>query len=140
MFNRILKVVAPLILIASVAVAAQAQVAEVEDPGFSPTQVRPSPVIGVLGIEIADNTNHVLRIYKNSDALFRGIRVGDIILAADGHREVSPKIQKYTTGPANTEVTLTVKRGDLIWNVQVTRRPLALFQYQDRRFEQFNRK
>lgn len=68
-----------------------------------------------LGVQGDDAGLRIATVYDDSPAKKAGLKEGDVIVAADG-RSLKGRPEEASTalikGPAGTEVTLTIKRGD----------------------------
>lgn len=74
-------------------------------------------------------TNMILMPYKGFPAQLGGLRIGDEILKIDSVNVVkqeTAEISKLLKGPANTEVQVTVKRGEDTLRVDLTRKKIVI--------------
>lgn len=74
-------------------------------------------------------TNMILMPYKGFPAQVGGLRIGDQILKIDSTivvDEETAEISKLLKGPANTEVQVTVKRGQDTLRMDLTRRKIVI--------------
>lgn len=81
--------------------------------------------IGITVTMSAEGYIEIIEIPQNSPSLEAGLQVGDIITAIDGKDVLSTGYQESVEsvkGDVNTEVTLTVKRGDTVSDYKVTRK------------------
>ncbi len=84
---------------------------------------------GGIGVEIArDEQGHfvITRVYRDNPAYEAGLQEGDIILAVDGmvmdtSAADSNQVLAAVRGDVGTKVTLTILRGDEIFDVEMTR-------------------
>lgn len=86
---------------------------------------------GGVGALIGNRTgiNMILMPYKGFPAQVGGLRIGDAILKIDSTdvvKEETAEISKLLKGPANTEVQVTVKRGDDTLQVDLTRKKIVI--------------
>lgn len=86
---------------------------------------------GGVGALIGNRTgiNMILMPYKGFPAQVGGLRIGDAILKIDSTdvvKEETSEISKLLKGPANTEVQVTVKRGDDTLQVDLTRKKIVI--------------
>jgi carboxyl-terminal processing protease len=82
-----------------------------------------------LGVQAVDAGLRVTRVYEDSPAERAGLRVGDVIVAADGSRLAGRPVEAATgliKGRPGTQVTLTVRRGDERFTRRVTRAEVAI--------------
>jgi carboxyl-terminal processing protease len=82
-----------------------------------------------LGIQKADDGLRVVQVYDGSPAKKAGLRVGDVIVEADGTR-LAGKPEETATGlikgQPGTKVTLTVRRGKRTFERRVTRAQVSI--------------
>src|SRR5690554_5902930 len=74
-------------------------------------------------------TNMILMPYKGFPAQVGGLRIGDQILKIDSTvvvEEETAEISKLLKGPANTQVQVTVKRGEDTLRVDLTRKKIVI--------------
>jgi carboxyl-terminal processing protease len=86
---------------------------------------------GGVGALIGNRTgiNMILMPYKGFPAQAGGLRIGDALLKVDSVNvveEETAEISKLLKGPANTEVQVTVKRGDDTLKVDLTRKKIVI--------------
>jgi carboxyl-terminal processing protease len=82
-----------------------------------------------MGVRDVEDGLLVLSLYPKSPAEKAGIRVADIITAADGHKLAGLKAEAATgliKGPEGTKVTLTVRRGTKALVKRVTRATISV--------------
>ena len=86
---------------------------------------------GGVGALIGNRTgiNMILMPYRGFPAQMGGLRIGDAILKIDSTdvvKEETAEISKLLKGPANTEVQVTVKRGEDTLKVDLTRKKIVI--------------
>lgn len=86
---------------------------------------------GGVGALIGNRTgiNMILMPYKGFPAQAAGLRIGDALLKIDSVNvvmEETSEISKLLKGPANTEVQVTVKRGEDTLKVDLTRKKIVI--------------
>jgi carboxyl-terminal processing protease len=86
---------------------------------------------GGVGALIGNRTgiNMILMPYKGFPAQAGGLRIGDALLKIDSVdvvKEETAEISKLLKGPANTEVQVTVKRGEDTLKVDLTRKKIVI--------------
>ena len=86
---------------------------------------------GGVGALIGNRTgiNMILMPYRGFPAQAGGLRIGDALLKIDSVnvvKEETSEISKLLKGPANTEVQVTVKRGEDTLKVDLTRKKIVI--------------
>jgi carboxyl-terminal processing protease len=82
-----------------------------------------------MGVRDVKDGLLVLSLYRKSPAEKAGIRVGDVITAANGHKLAGLKAEAATgliKGPEGTKVTLALRRGSKTLVKRVTRATIAI--------------
>jgi carboxyl-terminal processing protease len=82
-----------------------------------------------MGVRDVKDGLLVLNLYKKSPAEKAGIRVGDVITAADGHKLAGLRAEAATgliKGPEGTAVTLRIRRGSKALVKRVTRATISV--------------
>ena len=71
----------------------------------------------------------IQKVYAGSPAQKAGLRVGDIVTAADGHRLAGLTVEKaiaLVKGPEASKVTLTIRRGERTFKRRLTRERISV--------------
>ena len=87
------------------------------------------------GVDSARDGLRIQKVYPNSPAQRAGLRVGDVIIAANGRRLAGLAAQAAIAlikGPARTAVTLRVRRGRRTFTKRVTRERIDIPTVQSR--------
>jgi carboxyl-terminal processing protease len=87
------------------------------------------------GVDSARDGLRIQKVYPNSPAQRAGLRVGDVIIAANGRRLAGLPAQAAIAlikGPARTAVTLRVRRGRRTFTKRVTRERIDIPTVQSR--------
>ena len=74
-----------------------------------------SNIHGMIGIHVS-KYGRIAHVYKASPAQSCGLKAGDVVLSAEGVKEI-----KYVDGPARSTAHLVVSRGGDVFEIDVPR-------------------